>query len=233
MDNIMEKILTKVKDNPALYICKPDVQLLRYFIDGYVMTYSLFPWGCSREFCRGFMDFVMEKYKIKEQFLFHWTSVFLYFTNSEEEAFYKFFEVLEEFASLHANEICDAVVDREVSEEDAFCIIGEMIGRVKIRPRLYIGLLSMVRLKAFINGCMAYINEINGSATYEFYPGFQSFVERKYDIRIEADWAKIITFVTDSEEEAIEKFFELLEEFKETKEHKNFLMRIMKGDHYE
>lgn len=91
---------------------------------------------------------------------------------------------------------------------------------VKIRklPALYIGKKSLERLRAFISGYSMCLYEIYGSEP-DLLNGFNEYVAEYYHICVDRDWSSIIPFFSNTEEEAFDKFYELLDEF--LKEKKN------------
>lgn len=89
----------------------------------------------------------------------------------------------------------------------------EMLARVRKKPVINLGLISLVRLKAFLDGYVTYIHDTEDE-NFQFYPGFQEFVAEKYEIKVPAHWSKIIQLVTTTDEQAFYLFFELLDEFK-------------------
>lgn len=89
----------------------------------------------------------------------------------------------------------------------------DMLARVRKRPVVNLGLISLVRLKPFLDGYITYIRDTEDES-FQFYPGFQEFVAEKYEIKISAHWSKIIQLVTITDEQAFYLFFELLDEFK-------------------
>lgn len=85
--------------------------------------------------------------------------------------------------------------------------------RVKKRPKMYLKRNSLKYLYVFINGCLACMNHQESNKTYEFYPGFQDFIQEKYKVHFPKPWFDIIEFYSFDEEKAFFKFFELLDEF--------------------
>ena len=88
--NEFYELLINIKNKPNIYLGKPSLELLRAFISGYVIckNYNL-------DYYPDFQEFIQQKYKI--DFTKHWTEIINFFSSNEEEAFYKFYEHLEEF----------------------------------------------------------------------------------------------------------------------------------------
>lgn len=65
----------------------------------------------------------------------------------------------------------------------------------------------------FIGGCIVYHHEITGEYL-GFAPGFQQYVQNRYPMQTDHNWAGIIRFFCSSNEEAFDTFYELLLEFR-------------------
>ena len=92
-------------------------------------------------------------------------------------------------------------------------ILYDLLLTVKKRPKLYFRKLSLKHLHVFINGCIACMNHLECDKNHEFYPGFQEFIQRKYNVNFPKHWSSIIEFYCFDEEKAFYKFFDLLDEF--------------------
>lgn len=93
----------------------------------------------------------------------------------------------------------------------------EILMEIKDRPGLWIGECSLENLYAFMNGYMYRIFQ-EEDIIPEFYPGFQEYIESLYHVNTGQHWTKIITFYSNSEKEALDKFFQHLEEYTKTDE---------------
>jgi len=85
--------------------------------------------------------------------------------------------------------------------------------RVKERPGMYLKRVSLKYLYVFINGCLACLDESGQEEGHGFYPGFQEFIQEKYNVNFHKHWSDIIEFYCYHEEEAFYLFFDLLDEF--------------------
>lgn len=92
--------------------------------------------------------------------------------------------------------------------------VEKMLNTIKADPELYLGKVSLERLSAFINGYLLGKYE-EGEEFPAVYPGFQEFVQDKFEIYSAHDWASIIGFFSSSQQEAFYNFFTLLDEFKQ------------------
>ncbi|MCB6611097.1 hypothetical protein V3C10_14455 [[Clostridium] symbiosum] len=93
----------------------------------------------------------------------------------------------------------------------------EKLDQLRIRPGMYIQDVTLQNLHAFMNGYMYRIFQ-DEDIVPEFYPGFQEYIEDVYHITTGQHWSKIITFYSDSDEEALTKFFEHLDTYTEIEE---------------
>jgi Trp operon repressor len=80
---------------------------------------------------------------------------------------------------------------------------------------MYLGTASITRLDILLKGYSLARREVGLAPTQEEreFDGFQSWVQEKYGIKSEQSWAKIILFYSIDEQEALERFFELFEEY--------------------
>mgnify|MGYP001579468550 CR=1 FL=1 len=90
--------------------------------------------------------------------------------------------------------------------------IVELILQIKSRPAMYIGCNSISCLKAFIDGWFLRAPEsvIDSNVMDEF----QRWIERKYNIDTAHSWKDIILFYSQDEGDALLKFFDEFEEWK-------------------
>lgn len=91
--------------------------------------------------------------------------------------------------------------------------IRDLLKDMQKRPGVYFGCKSLERLAAFLNGYMCCYGEYNAISTMEWLPRFQEFIEKYYNIHMARHWSEIIRFCCSTDEEAFDKFFELLEIF--------------------
>ena len=99
-------------------------------------------------------------------------------------------------------------------------ILYEKLKKIKIKPEMYLGKKSLTLLKVYIDGYIDRQFEINNTyATSKFWH-FSEYVQKYYKIKFNRNWEKIINFFTTNDEEAFDKFFELLDEYLKTEETK-------------
>lgn len=91
-----------------------------------------------------------------------------------------------------------------------------LLEKVKSKPGMYIGRCSVYDLFMFLAGYKTAKLEMGVKPSPEelkFYREFQPWLQEKFSISTNNSWAKIIQFYSKDEQEAFERFFELLSEF--------------------
>ena len=71
---------------------------------------------------------------------------------------------------------------------------------------------TLTDLSIFLSGYMCCTFERDGG-TLEYLPGFQEFIEKRYNIKIARHWSEIICFFSSTEEDAFDQFYMLLDEY--------------------
>ncbi len=92
----------------------------------------------------------------------------------------------------------------------------EILEKIKTKPVMYIGSPSVNDLFHFLVGFKTALRELGIQATDEemdFYREFQPWVQKKYHVSTSNSWAKIIMLHCGSEQEGLNVFYKLLEEF--------------------
>lgn len=95
--------------------------------------------------------------------------------------------------------------------------VYETIDRIRHRPAMYLGLYSLTRLQAFLNGCMYAAAECGAELVEQpEFGGFHDWVAMYYG-RFEstAGWCNIILQEAGGDEAAaLARFFELVDEYR-------------------
>ena len=80
---------------------------------------------------------------------------------------------------------------------------------------MYLGNPSITKLSMLLRGQGVARREVDVEPTKEEkeFEGFQAWIQEKYEIKSNQSWAKIILFYSMDETEALERFFELYEEY--------------------
>ncbi|MEH2221733.1 hypothetical protein [Nostoc sp.] len=213
----LSTLLQKIKENPVMYIDKPSITCLRSFVWGYLSQLSnlgLTPEGDPME---GFNEWMQERAKINTTQ--SWLQIILFRSSSEKDAFYNFFELFEKFIKQKNNSIIQENKDvlrlRQNLMFPQFDIYKEILGAIKKRPGMYLGASLITELDMRLRGYSLARREVGVAPTEpeSEFEGFQSWIEDKYGINSGQSWSKIILFYSVDEHEALQKFFELFEEY--------------------
>ncbi len=91
----------------------------------------------------------------------------------------------------------------------------ELIRKIRKRPALYLGKPSIDHLQVFLDGYTFARRELGVplSQEEEYFEKFQEWIESKYNLPDTQSWMKIILFYSADERDALERFFNLFEEF--------------------
>jgi hypothetical protein len=94
----------------------------------------------------------------------------------------------------------------------------EILGKIKERPGMYLGKPSVENLFLFLVGYKTARRELSIAPTEEelkFYGEFQPWLQERLQIRTNNSWATLIQFCSVNDQEAFDRFFELLTEFRQ------------------
>lgn len=94
--------------------------------------------------------------------------------------------------------------------------VYKLLMEIRRRPELYLGKPSLDRLYAFINGYKQCENEEGIQSVC--LDGFQNYIEEKYDMHTDHNWASIIQFFNSSEDEAFYAFYNHLDNYLNTED---------------
>lgn len=93
----------------------------------------------------------------------------------------------------------------------------DLCKQIEKKPAMYVGGKSIFLLESFINGYLWARSELDIPSTErenDFFENFHNWLEERLDARTSTkSWSSIILFRSFSEENALENFFILLEEF--------------------
>ena len=217
--NNLSILFQKIKQNPVTYLDKPSITSLHFFLSGYTSTRIRL--GLDREGSgiEGFQEWVQER--AKTDVSQSWAGITLFRCGSERSAFDEFFRLFEMFLNQNESSNHKSATGEDFSsmlDEPSFKnhdYYDELLGMIKKRPGMYLGTSSITRLDMLLRGCSLARREVDVEPTKaegEF-EGFQSWIQEKYGIKSNQSWAKIILFYSMDETEALERFFELYEEY--------------------
>ena len=90
-------------------------------------------------------------------------------------------------------------------------LLKEMRGRVAV----YVGSNSITLLATFLGGFVYALEKYGLAQNAQFLPAFQKMVAARYGVQIPKAWEEIIRFHSSGENEAIDIFWRLFDEFLE------------------
>ncbi len=93
----------------------------------------------------------------------------------------------------------------------------ELISKIQKRPSMYLGKPAISNLRSCIAGYILARRELGITQTEQekHFTEFQSWVKEKFDVTSSQSWDKIILFYSEDERKALERFFELFQEYLE------------------
>lgn len=100
---------------------------------------------------------------------------------------------------------------QEVQSDSVFDLLAE----IRKRPAMYLGKPSIHHLNCYLDGWLS--GNQDGIRQANLFAEFITWVERKYKVKSNQGWAKIIDFWSTDEIHALESFFTLLDKFQATK----------------
>jgi hypothetical protein len=91
----------------------------------------------------------------------------------------------------------------------------ELLQKVKQRPALYLGKRSLSHLQVFLDAYTFARRELGIEPTKQEqdFEEFQEWIEQRFNQPDTQSWSRIILFYSEDESDALDKFFELFEDF--------------------
>lgn len=91
----------------------------------------------------------------------------------------------------------------------------DLIENIRKRPSLYLGKPSLEHLQVFLDGYSFARRQLKipPSQQEREFEEFQTWTEEKFNQQNTQSWTKIILFYSENEKMALERFFELFDEF--------------------
>ncbi|MEH2088078.1 hypothetical protein [Nostoc sp.] len=212
----LSTLLQKIKENPVMYLEKPSITYLHSFLIGYLSTRT--EMGLDREGSgiERFQEWIQkrEKTNVSQS----WAQILIFSCGSDRNAFYSFFELFERFLNDESSKKDENGRSLNYSKNDLKIYVRplyELLGSIKKRPGMYLGNNSITKLDMLLRGYSLAQREVGILPTEQEreFEGFQLWVQEKYGINSGQSWSKIILFYSVDEHEALQKFFELFEEY--------------------
>ncbi len=203
-------LLQKIKENINYYLEKPSLTCLDSFLRGYLMAQEDMGLEILGADFSNFHTWLQEKLELKTSR--SWLAMVLFYSGSERRALYDFLDLFKEFEAEEKFESADSNYSRnsEINED-----LYVFIKRLRQRPAMYLGTSSITRLYMLLKG-YDYARREAGvplTAQEQDFLQFQEWIQTRFDIHSSQAWDKIILFYSIDEEEALNNFFGLLDEF--------------------
>ncbi|MEH2325380.1 MAG: hypothetical protein V7K32_17835 [Nostoc sp.] len=215
--NDLSTLLQKIKENPVMFIDKPSITCLHSFLNGYLSGLIRLGFTQKGSETDGFNEWMQERAKTNVSQ--SWAGIILFGSGSERSAFYRFFEEFDQFLkqknSSKIQESEDVLKLRQDLSFRQFDIYNEILKGIKKRPGMFLGTSSITKLDMLLRGYSLARREVGVPPTEpeREFECFQSWVQEKYGINSGQSWSKIILFYSVDEHEALQRFFELFEEY--------------------
>lgn len=93
--------------------------------------------------------------------------------------------------------------------------LHELLEKIKQRPSLYLGKRSLSHLQVFLDGYTFARRQLGVSITEQEqeFDDFQEWIEQRFNQPSTQSWTRIILFYSEDEADALNRFFELFEDF--------------------
>jgi hypothetical protein len=93
----------------------------------------------------------------------------------------------------------------------------QVLQDIKIRPGLFLGNSSITRLRAFLDGYGSARADLGLPLTEQekAFNGFQAWIQTRFESTTTQGWDRIILSHTADEQDALDRFFELFEQFQQ------------------
>ena len=95
----------------------------------------------------------------------------------------------------------------------------QILQNIEKRPSMYLGKAAISNLRSYLSGYLIAKRELGISSTEQEqeFNQFTDWVKQKFHINSDQSWDKIILFYSEDEKIALERFFELFNEFLKSK----------------
>lgn len=105
-----------------------------------------------------------------------------------------------------------------ISDEAFLQDLVQLTNQIKNKPEIYLGEVSLTKFYHFSNGFSEAYHHLDSEKKYfRVYPGFQEWVQNKYNISSTQSWCSILLFYSNNEKEGLELFFKEFKEFNDNK----------------
>jgi hypothetical protein len=210
MNNAQQSLLevfTLIRERPAEFVPDQCISELEAFWNGFTSREDV-NYGFRIFSPKGFHEFVNERFR--NDTTHGAVSVIALYSNSQAEAWARYFELLDEFNLSSANANAPRSVDQNVNVQ-----FSELLPAILERPAMYVGRTSFNLVGAFISGWLhaSDLLKYEQSSYEQKFRAMLRYIE-EFDINLPGpSWRSIIWFWTFNDEEAIELLRQYINEF--------------------
>ena len=91
--------------------------------------------------------------------------------------------------------------------------IHNLLNEIRGRVPMYVGSNSLAKLATFLRGFKFALDKYGLAASDDFLSRFQDWIQQRFAITLSKSWEKIILFHSVDDNEAIETFWTLIDEY--------------------
>lgn len=104
------ELIQKIKQRPALYLGKPSIEHLQVFLEGYLFARRQLNIKLTEQeqHFEGFQEWIENKFNQKETQ--SWTKIILFYSQDEQKALFRFFDLFDEFIHQTSSHSFDSIV---------------------------------------------------------------------------------------------------------------------------
>jgi hypothetical protein len=214
----MHPLFVALRKAPLEYLPALSLRAFLPFRSGYFYGLKIEGHDSTFPCHRGYHHWLCERFELDHAEAIADTEIVLSFTANEEEAFYRYFELLEEFlltADPAENPPSAQMRSNEVGTPD----FSELLRQIRRRPGMYGGSDSFASCRAFLMGDeRAYDDfKLSGDEGRVIFRDFQRWVEDKKSYSaLFRPWHKLIEFYGMSDRGRLTLFFAWLDEYAKT-----------------
>ena len=181
-------VLMRVYEDPVSYLGKISLDRLADFISGYCTCVNEVTLPAIRT--SGFSGYVIQQYGLDIRAQLDWHRVIRFFCNSEEQAFYRFYELYRQYIEEREKTIQISVSQQvRPREKDGKASLTDLLEQIRQKPVLFFGRPSLAGAYAMLNG---YCTRLAEEGIFVDTQGFQKYVEDTYNVHSGQCWEQIL-----------------------------------------
>lgn len=218
-------LLLRIGEDPTSYLGKKaSLELLCAFLLGYERRADEAGLPIGSSCMDGFQLYVANYYGLRTTTR-GWPAIIQFFSDSMEEAFSNFYDLLEKHIQNPSPLPSPYFIDSEnphgvvtyawePAEEDSDKTLYGHLMQIKKRPGMYLGANSLKRLYAYLSGYRQYEKDFSLTQP-SCLDGFSEYVRSRYQAGEKCSWAEAIRFSSTSDADALDRFYQEWERFRD------------------